>query len=137
MATATWSTPAALTASLVTTELDSLANDGESALFTHDNSTDRALYASVTIKLGSITPETGGSITLRVLASDGTNVPDKAGGDLYTVALLGGASAKIAVIPMVRLYPFSLRMSIVNNSGTALNDADNDVYLRVFGEASA
>jgi hypothetical protein len=135
MATAKWATPGALSSSLVTTELDSLANAGESVLFIYDNSSNLDLYAAVTIKLGSITPSAGGSVTIRVLHYDGTNTPDKAGGDLYTIPLASGASAKVVTIPMIRLYPFSLRMSITNNSGVTFNAADNDVYVRTFNES--
>ena len=135
MAAAKWGAPASLSASLVTTELDSLANAAETAVFTLDNSSDKYLYSSVTVKLGSITPSAGGSITLRVYVSDGTNVADKSGGgEAYTQILLSGASAKIVVFPMIRLYPFSLRLTITNNSGVSLNAADNDVYVRNYNE---
>ena len=138
MATAKFATPSSLTSSLVTTELDSLANAGESALFTYDNSSNLDLYASVTIKLGSITPSTGGSITLKVYGNDGTNVSDKTGGgDSYVLALSSGASAKIVIAPMVRLYPFSLRFTVTNNSGVTFNAADNDVYVRAYNESVA
>ena len=138
MATAKYATPSSLSSSLVTTELDSLANGSETALFTYDNSSNLDLYGSVTIKLGSITPSTGGSIILKVYTSDGTNVSDKTGGgDSYVLVLSSGASAKIVIAPMVRLYPFSLRFSVVNNSGVTLNSADNDVYIRPYNESVA
>jgi hypothetical protein len=137
MSTAKWSTPTALSASLVTTELDGLANAAETVVFTVDNSSNLDLYGCVTVKLGSITPTTGGSISLRVVVSDGTNVSDKAGGDIYSSTLLAGASAKILMFPMVRLYPLSLRFSIINNSGVSLNGADNDVYIRPYNESIA
>ncbi len=138
MATAKYATPSALSSSLVTTELDSLANGSESNLFTYDNSSNLDLYGSVTIKLGSITPSTGGSIILKVYTSDGTNVSDKTGGgDSYVLVLLSGASAKIVIAPMVRLYPFSMRFSVVNNSGVTFNSADNDVYIRPYNESVA
>lgn len=138
MATLKWETPAALSSSLVTTELDSLANGSTSSLFTHDNSSDLKLYASVTVKLGSLTPTSGGSITLRVYMSDGTNVSDSTGGgDAYTTPLTTSTGAKIVIFPMVRLYPFSLRFSLTNNSGVAFNAADNDVYVRTYNEASS
>jgi hypothetical protein len=111
-----------------------LADGSESALITYDNSTNRNLYAAVTIKLGSITPATGGSITLRVLAGDGTDVPDAVPLDQYTVPLISGASAKVAILPMVRLYPFTMRLSIVNNSGVALAATDNELYCRDYNE---
>jgi hypothetical protein len=101
---------------------------------TYDNSSALALYATVTIKLGSITPATAGSISLRVTLNDGTDTADKVGGDVYVVQLLSGASAKVVNIPMVRLYPFSLRLSVVNNAGVAFAASGNELYVRTFNE---
>jgi hypothetical protein len=111
-----------------------LANGSESAVVTYDNSTNRDLYGVVTLKLGSITPAAGGSITVRITVNDGTDTSDKAGGDLYTVLLNSGASAKVAIIPMVRLYPLSLRISVINNSGVAFAASANELYVRPFNE---
>ena len=133
-----WGAPAAISASLVTTALDSLANAAESAVSTaYDNTAGTYLYGTVTVKLGSITPSAGGSITLRVTISDGTNMADKVAGDIYTAALTSGASAKIVIFPMVRMYPYNTYFSIVNNSGVSFNAADNDIYIRTYNEASA
>lgn len=134
MAVAKWSTPSTRSSNLAGTTLNSIANGSESARVTYDNSTTRDLYGFVTIKLGSITPATGGSITLRVTASDGTDLGDAVGGDLYTMALTTGASAKIINVPMVRLYPYSLRLSVVNNAGVALAASGNEIYVRAFNE---
>lgn len=135
MATAKWTTPAALSSNLVSTELNSLANGSESAVVTYDNSTNKDLYGSVTVLLGSLTPAAGGSISLRVYMSDGTNVEDKSGsGDVYTKALTTTTSAKVVVFPMVRIYPFSLRFSIVNNAGVSLASSGNGVYIRPYNE---
>lgn len=137
MAVAKWDTPRTRSGNIASTVLDNLANASESAVVTHDNSTNKDLYAAITIKLGSITPSTGGSITLRVTMSDGTDTADKAAGDTYTAELLSGASAKVVVIPMVRLYPFSLRLSVVNNSGVTLAASSNLLYVTGYNEASA
>lgn len=137
MAVAKWDTPRARSANIASTVLNSLANGSESAVVTYDNSSNKDLYAAVTIKLGSITPSTGGSISLRVTTSDGTDTADKVAGDLYTVELLSGASAKVVVIPLVRLYPFSLRLSVLNNAGNALNASGNEIYVTGYNEASA
>jgi hypothetical protein len=134
MATAKWSTPSTRSSNLAGTALNSLANGSASSLITYDNSTNRNLYAAVTIKLGSITPATGGSITLRVLAGDGTDVPDAVPLDQYTVPLTSGASAKVAILPMVRLYPFTMRLSVVNNAGVAFNASSNELYCRDYNE---
>ena len=134
MAVAKWATPSARSSNFASTSLNSLANGSESAVVTFDNSTNRNLYGALTIKLGSITPSSGGSITLRVTMNDGTDTSDKAGGDLYNVQLLSGASAKIVVIPMVRTYPFSLRFSVINNSGVTLAGSGNEMYVTAYNE---
>lgn len=134
MAVAKWAAPSARSSNIAGTTLNSLASGGESAVVTYDNSAALDLYSVVTIKLGSITPATGGSITLRVTLSDGTDTADRIGGDLYVVPLTSGAGAKVAVINLVRLYPFSIRLSVVNNSGVALAASGNELYLRPWNE---
>lgn len=134
MAIAKWSAYGTRSSNLAGTTLNSLANGSESTTVTYDNSTNRDLYASIAIKLGSITPATGGSITLRVTIADGTDTSDRIGGDLYTIPLTSGASAKVNIIPMIRLYPTSLRFSIINNSGVTLNASGNELYVRPFNE---
>lgn len=134
MAIAKWAAPSTRSSNFAGTTLNSLANAGESSVVTYDNSTNRDLYGTVTIKLGSITPATGGSITLRVTLNDGTDTADRIGGDLYVVPLTSGASAKVAVINMVRLYPYSMRMSVVNNAGVTLAASGNELYVRPWNE---
>lgn len=134
MASAKWATPAARSSNLAGTTLDNLANGSESAVVTVNNAANRAYYAAVTIKLGSITPSAGGSITLRVTMSDGTDVSDRIGGDLYTAPVLSGTGAKVVIIPMVRLYPFSLRFSIINNTGVALAASGNEIIETDYNE---
>ena len=134
MAIAKWAAPSARSSNFAGTTLNSLANAGESSVVTYDNSTNRDLYGTVTIKLGSISPTTGGSITLRVTLNDGTDTADRIGGDLYAVPLTSGASAKVAVINMVRLYPYSMRMSVVNNAGVTLAASGNELYVRPWNE---
>jgi hypothetical protein len=134
MAVAKWTTPSARSSNFAGATLNSLANAGESSVVTYDNSTNRDLYGLVTIKLGSITPATGGSITVRVTLNDGTDTADRAGGDLYVVPLVAGAGAKVAVLNMVRLYPYSMRFSLVNNAGVALAASGNELYVRPWNE---
>lgn len=134
MAIAKWATPSARSSNFAGTTLNSLANAGESSVVTHDNSTNRDLYGVVTLKLGSITPSTGGSVTIRVTLNDGTDTADRIGGDLYVVPLTSGASAKVAVVNMVRLYPFSMRFSVVNNAGVTLAGSGNELYVRPWNE---
>jgi hypothetical protein len=134
MAVAKWAAPSTRSSNFAGTTLNSLANGSESAVVTYDNSSNRNLYGAVTIKLGSITPSAGGSVTLRVTVSDGTDTADKAAGDLYTAQLLSGASAKVIVLPMVRIYPFSLRFSLINNSGVTLASSGNEMYVTAYNE---
>ena len=134
MATAKWAAPSARSSNFAGTTLNSMANAGESSVVTYDNSTNRDYHGTVTIKLGSITPSAGGSITLRVTLNDGTDTADRIGGDLYVVPLTSGTSAKVAVINMVRLYPYSMRFSIINNSGVALAASGNELYVRPWNE---
>ena len=134
MSIAKWATPSTRSSNILSTVLNSLANGSETATVTYDNSTNKDLYGTITIKLGSITPSTGGSITLRVTLNDGTDTADKIGGDLYTVPLASGASAKVAVLNMIRLYPYSLRFSIINNSGVTTAASGNELYVRPWNE---
>lgn len=134
MAIAKWATPSTRSANFAGTSLNSLANGSESSVVTYDNSSNRDLYGAVTIKLGSITPATAGTISLRVTVNDGTDTADRAAGDVYPVTLNSGTSAKVAIIPLVRLYPFSLRFSVINNAGVALAASGNEIYVRPFNE---
>ena len=93
MAIAKWATPSSRSSNLASATLNSLANGSESTAVTYDNSTNRDLYGAITIKLGSITPSTNGSITLRVTFNDGTDTADRIGGDQYTIPLISGAGA--------------------------------------------
>jgi hypothetical protein len=103
---------------------------------TYDNSTARALYAIVTVKLGSLNAVAGGSITLRVYTGDGTDTPDLNGSafDAYTALLTTGTSAKVVTFPMVRLYPFSGTLQVVNNAGNSTAGSGNELYVRPFNE---
>jgi hypothetical protein len=140
MATATWNTPSAQGSNIASTTLDSLANGSTSAFITHDNSTNLDLYANIDIQLGSFTSTTGASITLRVFstANAAGTVPDATGsvngGDTYTVPITVGASAKSIVIPMIRLYPFSMRLCVTNNGGAALAASSNTLKVQPFNE---
>ena len=136
MSIAKWATPGARSANLAGTALNSLANGSASALIAYDNSTALDLQATVAVLLGSITPGTGGSVTLRVYAGDGTVLPDANGGafDSYPAALASGAGAKVVTFPMVRLYPFPLRFQIVNNAGVSTAASGNELYVRPYNE---
>lgn len=134
MAVATYQTPAARSSNILSTVVNSLANGSESAVVTFDNTTAKALYGAVTIKLGSFSSTTGGSMSLRITMNDGTDTADKIAGDVYPFAITPGSSAKVAILPRVVLYPFSLRFSIVNNGGATTAASANELYVSTYGE---
>jgi len=134
MAIAKWATPSSRSANFASTTLNSLANGSESSVVTYDNSTNLDLYGTITIKLGSITPSTGGSISVRVTLNDGTDTADRIGGDIYVIPLTSGGSAKIAIVNMARLYPYSMRISVINNAGVAFAASGNELYISPWNE---
>jgi hypothetical protein len=133
MAVAKWATPSTRSSNILSTVANSLANGSESSTVTYDNSSNKDLYALLTLKLGSITPSTGGSVSIRVTINDGTDTSDKVGGDVYVLPLTSGASAKVNVV-QVRLPPFSLRLSVANNAGVTLASSSNELYVRPWNE---
>lgn len=141
MATAKWATPSAVGSNIAGTTLNSLANASTSTFVEHDNSSNLDLYASVRLNLGSITPTTGGSVTLRVFSDQDTTTPDATGsvggGDTYTQMLTTSTSAKVVIFPMIRLYPEACQLCITNNSGVTFNSANNELRVRPFNEAIA
>jgi hypothetical protein len=141
MATAKWATPSAVGSNIASTTLDSLANGSTSAFVEHDNSSNLDLYASVELDLGSLTPTTGGSATLRVFVSHGTSDPyntgSVGGGDAYTEPLTTTTSAKKVIFRMVRLYPSPCQLCVTNNSGVAFNAGSNTLKVRPWNESVA
>jgi hypothetical protein len=138
MATAKWATPGTRSADLSGSVLNvagGIANGAETGTMTYDNSTARDLYGTVTIKLASLTPTTGASVTLRVQYNDGTDAPNgKFGGDLYTSLVLTGTGTKTVMFNMVRLYPYSMLFSVINNTGTTIPATGNNFYVRPWNE---
>jgi hypothetical protein len=134
MSVAKWATPSTRSSSFASTAFDSLANGSESNTVTYDNSTNKDLYGLVTIKLGSITPTTGGSVTLRVTISDGTDTADRVDGELYTFALTTTASAKVLIKRISLVGGFSLRFSLINNAGVALAASGNAIHVTPYNE---
>ena len=138
MADAKWSSLGSASGNIASTTLNSLGNGSESAVVTYDNSSNKYLYGLVKVKLGSFTSTTGASISLRVAANDATDSDDAAtAGDLYAHTLTVGASAKVAIFPMIRLYPFSLRLSVINNAGAAFASSSNELHVIPYGESIA
>jgi hypothetical protein len=136
MAVAKYAMPGTRSGNLAGTTFNSLANGSAGSAIFYDNSSNRDLYATVTVKMGSLTPTTGGSITLRVYSGDGTDTPELNGGafDSYVAALTTTTGAKVVTFPMVRLYPFPCTFQIVNNAGVSTPSSGNELYVRTFNE---
>ena len=136
MAVAKWSTPSTRSTNLAGTTFNTLANGTAGSAITYDNSGNKDLYGIVTVKLGSLTPLTGGSITLRVYSGDGTDMPDLNGGsfDTYVEGLTTTASANVVTFKMIRVYPFPLMFQIVNNAGASTAASGNEFYIRTYNE---
>lgn len=137
MATAKWATPGTRSSDLSGSVLNvaSFTTGTESGTMTYDNSTAKDLYGTVTIKLASLTPTAGASLTLRVQYNDGTDTPTaKFGGDLYTSLVENTTGAKTVMFNMVRLYPYSMRFSVINNTGTTIPSTGNNFYVRPWNE---
>jgi hypothetical protein len=140
MATAKWATPGTRSSNLASTTLDSLANGSTSAFVTYDNSSALDLYAVVTLKLGSLNPTTGASVTLRVFTTDGTDTPDNTGsvggGEVYAETLTTGSGAKVVNF-RIRLHPHSMRLCVTNNSNVSLAASGNELYVKPHNESVA
>ena len=137
MATAKWATPGTRSSDLSGSVINiaSFTTGTESGTMTYDNSTAKDLYGTVTVKLASLTPTTGGSLSIRVQYNDGTDTPDgKVGGDIYTSLVTTTTGAKITIFNMVRLYPYSMRFSLINNTGTTIASTGNNFYVRPWNE---
>ena len=136
MAVGKWSTPSARSSNLAGTTFNTLANGSAGSAITYDNSGNKDFYGIVTVKLGSLAPSTGGSITLRVYSGDGVDMPDLNGGsfDTYTEGLTTTAGAKIIMFKMIRVYPFPLMFQIVNNAGVSTAASGNELYIRTYNE---
>ncbi len=126
-----WTTPAAEGSNLITTQADSLANGSESASFTLDNSTTKLLYGKIRITLGSITPATAASITLKIY---GPNAD--IGGSIIsslTFVISTGVGAKV-LEKVIQIPPFANNATLTNNAGVALAASGNGVYAQMFTE---
>jgi hypothetical protein len=133
MPTIQYTTPRTRSSNILSTVANSLANGSESSTVTYDNSSNKDPYSILTLKLGSITPSTGGSVSIRITINDGTDTSDKIGGEIVQYALTSGASAKVG-IQKANLPPFSLRLSLINNSGVTLAASGNELYVRSWSE---
>lgn len=136
MAVAKWATPGTRSSNLAGTTFNTRATGTAGDAINFDNSGNKDLNGIVTVKLGSLTPLTGGSVTLRVYSGDGTDMPDLNGGsfDSYTEGLTTTTGAKVVTFRMIRVYPFPLIFQIVNNAGVSTAASGNEFYIRTYNE---
>jgi hypothetical protein len=136
MAVVKWSTPSTRSSNLAGTTFNTLANGSAGSAISLDLSSVKDPHGIVTVKLGSLTPTTGGSITLRVYCGDGTDTPDLNGGsfDSYTEGLTTTTGPKVVIFKMIRVYPFPCIFQIVNNAGVSTAASGNELYVRTYSE---
>jgi hypothetical protein len=142
MAVVKWTTPSTRSSNLAGTAFNTLANGSAGSAINLDLSNVKDPHGFVTVKLGSLTPTTGGSITLRVYCGDGTDSPDIATGvnapggafDSYTASLTTSTGPKVVTFPMIRVYPFPCIFQIVNNAGASTPGSGNEFYIRTYSE---
>lgn len=135
MPTAKWATPSAESANLAGTTLDNLAS-GASARIAYDNSTNKDLYARITVVLGSFNPGATQALTLRRVGIRSSVDEDFTTAlETYTAAVTAGASAKMVIYPMVRIYPFADAFRIINGTSANFAVSGNAVYIQPYNES--
>ncbi len=140
MATAKWSAASSESADVAGTAINSIASGSATAVIADiDNTTNKDLYISFWLVLGSITPAAGGSVTLR-LRRKRSSTYDDASATIYqcenlTKPLTTGAGAKNVAFSMLRLNgPFVFGVDLVNNSGVTTASSGNSLYYQTFDE---
>ena len=131
MATIQWAAPSSAQ-SMLTTELNSLANGSTSALGSEwDNTSSRYVQAAGEVYLGSLTPTTGGYVQVYLVpALDGTNYGDiVTANTVATIYPSTSASAKRLMFENVPLGPWKYKVALKNAAGAALASSGNTVKL--------
>jgi hypothetical protein len=143
MATAKWGAAGTESSNIAGTALNSLANGSLSAILADiSNSSGKNLNIRFWIKLGSLTPSSGGSITVRLVCKRGSTYITRSAtvfiGEQATIPLTTTTEAKELSTCAMRLPgPFDVGVEIVNNAGVALAASGNEVYYQVWDEEVA
>lgn len=128
---------------VLTTELNSLANGGFSAVGSaYDNTTNLDQWAACEINLASLNPTTGAYLQLFLVQSlGGTNYEDPPSStnpgyhmSVAVVSLTTGSATKRAATPMFRIPPGKWKFVLLNKSNVALAASGNTVNLYVTDE---
>ncbi len=131
MSTAQWAAPSSAQ-SMLTTELNSLANGSTSALGSAwDNTSSRYVQCAGEVYLASLTPTSGGYVQVYLVpAPDGTNYGDIVNSNLVaTIYPSTSASVKRLTFEGVPMGPFLYKVALKNAAGVALASSGNTVKL--------
>ena len=133
-----WEAAPTSRSTILTTELNSLANGSYSAVGTViDNSANLDQWGGLEISLASLTPTAGAYLQLFLTqAIDGTNYEDPPSAtnpgyhmSVAIVSLATGAATKRIVIPFFRLPPTKFKPVLLNGAGVAFAASGNTVTL--------
>jgi hypothetical protein len=133
-----WETSPTSRGTVLTTELNALANGAYSAVGTEiDNATNLDQYGSFEVNLASLTPTSGAYVQLFITqAVGGTNYEDAPSstnpGYQMSVGVLSvatGAATKRVTSPWFRLPPGKFKVVLLNGTGAALAANTNTVTL--------
>jgi hypothetical protein len=137
---AKWGTPGTVGSNIASTTLNSLGIGAASAFITFDNSTALDMQGDVELILGSFTPAaTVPLVRLHLFSVQASTVPDNTallgGGEVYVQPCTTGASVKNLVFPAVLFRPRSMRICIVNLTGTAFASSGNSLKFGPYNES--
>ncbi len=133
-----WTAAGATGGTVLTTELNALANGAYSAYGSEvNNSTGLHRFGWLDVSLASLNPTTGANLVLLMIpAYDGTNYPDAPSATnpglqwvVQTVYVATGSATKRTGTATFSLPPFKVKFVLVNNTNVALAAASNTVTL--------
>ena len=133
-----WDTAPTSRGNILTTELNSLANDAYSAVGpAFDNTSNLDQFAWVEVNLASLNPTTGAFITLFLVQSlDGTNYEDEPSSTLpgyhairAVIPIKTGSATKRAISDMFRIPPGHFKPVLRNDCNVAFGASGNTVEL--------
>lgn len=123
---------------VLTTEMNSLANAGRTAAGTEiDNSTNLDQYACFEVYLASLTPTAGGYLQLHMVTApggtnyaEGSDTVDPGNDRLVAVLPLRAATGVVRkVTGIIPIPPAKMKFLLTNNSGAALASSGNTVTM--------